>query len=59
MVYFLATKLLRESGAGFTLLISPLLALMRNQIDAARRISVRAETINSANQEDWPRVEDA
>ena len=46
MVYFLATKLLRDRGAGFAVLIYPLLALMRNQIEAARRIGVRAETIN-------------
>jgi len=59
IVYFLATRLLRERSAGCTLLISPLLALMRNQIEAARRIGVRAETINSSNPEDWPRVEQA
>ncbi len=40
MVYFLATKLLREQGAGPTLLISPLLSLMRNQLEAAQRIRV-------------------
>ena len=55
-VYFLATRLLRDTGAGCTLLISPLLALMRNQIDSARRIGVRAETINSSNSNDWPRI---
>ncbi len=48
-VYFIATKLLREQGAGPTLLVSPLLALMRNQIEMAVRIGVRAETINSTN----------
>src|SRR5579863_7136579 len=58
LVYFLATKLLRDQGAGCTLLISPLLSLMRNQIAAARNIGVRAETINSSNQADWPRIED-
>lgn len=57
MVYFLATRLLRDRGAGVTLLISPLLALMRNQLEAARRIGVRGETINSSNTEDWDRVE--
>lgn len=57
MVYFLATRLLRDSGAGVSLLISPLLALMRNQLDAARRIGVRAETINSTNTDDWTRIE--
>ena len=49
-VYFIATKLLREAGSGPALLISPLLALMRNQIAAAERMGVRAVTINSDNQ---------
>jgi len=57
MVYFLATRLLRDSGAGVSLLISPLLALMRNQLEAARRIGVRAETINSTNTDNWDRIE--
>lgn len=52
-VYFLTTRLLRERGAGPALLISPLLALMRNQIVAAERIGVRAATLNSSNQADW------
>ena len=56
-VYFIATKLLREAGEGPTLLISPLLALMRNQIAAAERMGVRAATINSDNQDDWTAVE--
>jgi len=56
-VYFIATKLLREAGAGPTLLISPLLALMRNQIAAAERMGVRAATINSDNQDEWKSVE--
>jgi ATP-dependent DNA helicase RecQ len=55
-VYFIATKLLREAGAGPALLISPLLALMRNQIAAAERMGVRAVTINSDNQDDWDNV---
>jgi ATP-dependent DNA helicase RecQ len=58
LVYFLATRLLRDRGAGCTILISPLLSLMRNQIAAARRIGVRAETINSTNERHWPRIED-
>ena len=58
-VYFIATKLLREGGMGPALLISPLLALMRNQIAAAERMGVRAETINSDNQDHWGRVESA
>lgn len=56
-VYFIATKLLREAGAGPALLISPLLALMRNQIEAAERMGVRAATINSDNMDDWTAVE--
>ena len=57
-VYFLATRLLRERGAGPTLLVSPLLALMRNQIMLAERAGVQAATINSANREDWEAVVD-
>ncbi len=57
IMYFLATRLLRDSGAAVSLLISPLLALMRNQLAAARRIGVRAETINSTNTDDWTRIE--
>src|SRR4051794_23361575 len=56
-VYFLSTRLLRDQGAGPTLLVSPLLALMRNQIDAAARLGVRAETVNSTNVKDWGEVE--
>jgi ATP-dependent DNA helicase RecQ len=56
-VYFIAVKLLRESGSGPALLISPLLALMRNQIAAAERMGVRAATINSNNQREWAEVE--
>jgi ATP-dependent DNA helicase RecQ len=55
-VYFVATALLREAGAGPTLIVSPLLALMRNQIAAARRLGLRAHTINSTNREEWDDV---
>ncbi len=58
-VYFIATKLLREQGAGPALLISPLLALMRNQIAAAERMGVRAFTIHSENRDHWDSVEGA
>jgi ATP-dependent DNA helicase RecQ len=58
-VYFIATKLLREGGEGPALLVSPLLALMRNQIVAAERMGVRAVTINSDNRDDWTDVEAA
>ena len=57
-VYFLATALLREAGAGPTLIISPLLALMRNQIAAAERLGLRAQTINSTNRDEWDDVRD-
>jgi len=57
-VYFLATALLREAGAGPTLIVSPLLALMRNQIAAAERLGLRAHTINSTNREEWDHVRD-
>ncbi len=56
-VYFIATKLLSDSGNGPALLISPLLALMRNQIAAAQRMGVRAVTINSDNVDEWTQVE--
>ncbi len=50
-VYFVATKLLRESGAGIAIVFSPLLALTRNQIDAAARFGLRARAINSDTKE--------
>lgn len=56
LVYFLATKLLREQGSGPTLLVSPLLALMRNQQQMAERLGVVAETINSANPGEWTEI---
>lgn len=52
LVYFIATRLLRERGAGPTLIISPLLALMRNQVAAARQAGLTAQTINSSNREE-------
>jgi ATP-dependent DNA helicase RecQ len=55
-VYFVATALLREAGAGPTLIVSPLLALMRNQIAAAERLGLRAYTVNSTNREAWDDV---
>jgi ATP-dependent DNA helicase RecQ len=58
-VYFVATLLLREAGAGPTVIVSPLLALMRNQIAAAERAGIRAVTINSTNIEDWEPIHDA
>ena len=56
-VYFVATDLLRARGAGPTLIVSPLLALMRNQIEAAERAGIRARTINSANLHEWQEIQ--
>lgn len=58
MVYFLATKLMREQGSGPTLLISPLLSLMRNQLEAAGRIGITARTINSTNDDEWNQIQE-
>src|SRR5215468_3821699 len=56
-VYFISTKLLRDRGHGPSILVSPLLALMRNQISAAERMGVRASTINSDNVNEWANIE--
>ncbi|HEV8114980.1 MAG TPA: DEAD/DEAH box helicase, partial [Acidimicrobiales bacterium] len=58
-VYFLATALLRAQGRGPTLLVSPLLALMRNQVDAAARMGLSVESLTSENSGDWDRIEAA
>jgi ATP-dependent DNA helicase RecQ len=55
-VYFVATSMLREAGAGPTLIVSPLLALMRNQLAAAAALGLRAHTINSTNREEWDEI---
>ncbi len=55
-VYFVATSLLRSRGAGPTVIVSPLLALMRDQISAAARAGIRAVTINSSNMTEWDEV---
>ncbi len=52
-VYFISGKILRDQGKGPTIIISPLLALMRNQIEAAERLDIKAVSINSTNFEDW------
>ncbi|MFE3602564.1 RecQ family ATP-dependent DNA helicase [Streptomyces sp. NPDC059142] len=57
-VYFVATSLLRARGAGPTVIVSPLLALMRNQVEAAARAGIRARTINSSNAEEWDAIQD-
>ena len=55
-VYFISTRILRDRGAGLTVIVSPLLAVMRNQITAAERLGIRATTINSANQGEWEAI---
>ena len=55
-VYFTATALLRARGAGPSVIVSPLIALMRNQIEAAGRAGIAARTVNSANAGDWDEV---
>jgi len=52
-VYFISTRILRDMDLGPTIIISPLLALMRNQIDAANRLGIKAITINSSNKSEW------
>ena len=57
-VYFLSALLQRRRGAGPALIISPLIALMRDQVAAARRAGVRAEAISSANPTEWRDIEE-
>ena len=57
LVYWIATRVRRDAGQGPTLIVSPLLSLMRNQIEAADRLGLRAVTINSANRDDWAGIE--
>ncbi len=52
-VYFISTRILRDRGHGPTIIVSPLLALMRNQIEAATRLGIRAVTLNSTNRDQW------
>ncbi len=55
-VYFISARIFRDRGLGPTIIISPLLALMRNQIVAARRLGINAVTMNSTNTNDWQAV---
>jgi ATP-dependent DNA helicase RecQ len=59
LVYWIATRVRRDEGHGPTLIVSPLLSLMRNQIEAAERLGLRAVTINSANRDEWSEIERA
>ncbi len=57
LVYWIATRVRRDAGHGPTIIVSPLLALMRNQIQMAARLGLRAVTLNSANRDDWAAIE--
>ena len=59
VVYFIATRLLRDEDLGPTVLISPLVSLMRDQLRMARDLGVRAATINHSTKDDWPEIEEA
>lgn len=58
IIYFLGTRMLRDRGAGPAVLISPLLSLMRNQIEMAAKIGIKAESINSTNEDEWSDIEE-
>lgn len=58
VVYFIASKLLHERDGGTTILISPLLSLIRNQIEAAEKMGLVVVTINSSNRESWTETEE-
>jgi ATP-dependent DNA helicase RecQ len=57
LIYFISTRVLRDRGQGPTLIVSPLLALMRNQMTAAERLGIRAISINSTNRSEWPALQ--
>ena len=55
-VYFVTTRIFRDAGRGPTIIVSPLLALMRNQVEAAQRLGIRAASIDSSNRDDWDAI---
>lgn len=57
LIYFISTRVLRDRGQGPTLIVSPLLALMRNQQTAAERLGLQAISINSTNRSGWPALQ--
>ncbi len=56
LIYFLTTKILRKEGRGFALVISPLLALMNNQVESANKFGLNTRTINSNNKDEWDEI---
>lgn len=57
IVYFIASMMLKQKRGGVTILLSPLLSLIRNQIQTAQKMGLRALTINSENKEEWEQIE--
>ena len=55
-VYLISTRLLRDQGAGPTVIVSPLLVLMRNQLEMTRRLGLNAATVNSTNEKEWDQI---
>lgn len=58
LIYLLSTRILRDSGSGLTIVISPLLALMNNQLESAEKFKLTARTINTNNKDDWEVIAD-
>ena len=58
LVYFMAAKILRKQGKGFALIVSPLLALMNNQIESAGKLNLCVKTVNSENSDEWSKIMD-
>lgn len=56
LVYFMATKMIRQTSDKLAIIISPLLALMDNQVDSATKLNLNVNTINSQNEEEWPQI---
>ena len=56
LVYFLSTRILRDMNKGPTIIISPLLSLINNQIESAQGLNLKAVTINSTNKEFWDKI---
>lgn len=56
LIYFLTTKILRQEGKGLTLIISPLIALMDNQLESTKMFNLQSATINSSTNIDFSEV---
>lgn len=47
LVYFMCTKLFKKMNRGFTMVISPLLVLMENQAEMAKKLGIKCDVLNS------------